>query len=44
MKIEDICKSLDKPVSVYTVAHVLKKTGYGHWKAQKRPHLNEEKT
>lgn len=32
MKIEDIGKSLDKPVPPYTVAHVLKKSGYGHWK------------
>lgn len=35
MRTGDICKLLDKPVSVSTVAHVLKRYGYGCWNAQK---------
>jgi transposase len=37
IKAEDICKLLDKPVSAHTVARMLKESGYGHWRAQKRP-------
>lgn len=35
MRTGDICELLDKPVSVSTVAHVLKRYGYGCWNAQK---------
>jgi len=35
MRTGDICKLLDKPVSASTVAHVLKRYGYGRWNAQK---------
>lgn len=36
MKTENICKSLDKPVSACTVAHALKKCEHTSCKAQKR--------
>lgn len=44
MKPEDICKSLDQPVSACNVANMLKKSGHSHWKARKRPQLNENIT
>ena len=35
MILEDICKSVDKPVYIYTVARMPKIFGYGYWKVQK---------
>lgn len=42
IKVEDICKSLDKPVSQNTVSRELKRSGYAHWKAQKKTPLKQK--
>ena len=42
IKTEDIRKLLGMPISTRTVARMLKESGYGHWRAQKRPQLTEE--
>lgn len=42
IKVEDICKLLDEPVFLYTIAHVLKISGYVYWKAPKGLQLNKE--
>ncbi|OJJ88494.1 uncharacterized protein ASPGLDRAFT_42071 [Aspergillus glaucus CBS 516.65] len=42
IRTEDICKLLGMPISTRTVARMLKESGYGHWRAQKRPQLTEE--
>ena len=34
MKINIICKLVNKPVSADIVASALKNSGYGHWKGQ----------
>ena len=30
------------PISTRTIARMLQESGYGHWRAQKRPQLTEE--
>lgn len=42
IRTEDICKLLPTSISPRTVSRMLKESGYGHWKAQKRPRLTEE--
>ena len=42
IKTEDICKLLGMPLSTRTIARMLKESGYGHWRAQKRPQVTEK--
>lgn len=39
---EDICKLIPASISPCTISQMLKESGYGHWKAQKRPGLTGE--
>ena len=42
IKTEDICELLGISISARTIARMLKESGYGHWRAQKKPRLTEQ--